>query len=82
MSAPHVPAHLLASLLSPLLTPAPPPAADSPSELVLTAPCASIPDAPISAYYRGVGCFIGNHYLKACSPSWMHEWIMIEGLRR
>jgi hypothetical protein len=49
---------------------------------VLTAPCASIPDAPISAYYRGVGCFIGNHYLKACSPSWMHEWIMIEGLRR
>ena len=77
-----MPAHLLASLLSPLLAPASPPSADSPSALVLTAPCVSTPAAPLPAYDRGVGRFTGTHYLKACSPAWMHEWIMIEGLRR
>jgi hypothetical protein len=49
---------------------------------VLTAPCVSTPAAPLPAYDRGVGRFTGNHYLKACSPAWMHEWIMINGLRR
>ena len=66
----------------PLPPPTPHPPADSPGALVLTAPCVSTSAAPLPAYDRGVGRFTGNHYLKVCSPAWMHEWIMIEGLRR
>ena len=56
--------------------------AGSGSVLRLTAPCVSTPAAQLPAYDRGPGRFMGNHYLKCCSPAWMHEWIMIESLRR
>ncbi|PSC68601.1 hypothetical protein C2E20_7774 [Micractinium conductrix] len=51
------------------------------TSLALTTPCVSTPCIPLPAYDRGLGRFMGNHYVKAFSPAWMHEWVMIEGLR-
>ncbi|KAL4427622.1 hypothetical protein ABPG75_001711 [Micractinium tetrahymenae] len=50
--------------------------------IVLTCPSVDTPTAPLPAFDRGPGRMAGNHYVKASSPAWMHEWIMIEGLRR
>ena len=59
-----------------------PPSAGSDGALQLCSPCVSTAAAPLPAYDRGPGRFVGNHYLKCCSPAWMHEWVMIESLRR
>lgn len=48
---------------------------------MLTCPAVDTPAAPLPAFDRGPGRMAGNHYVKACSPAWMHEWIMIQGLR-
>lgn len=48
--------------------------------MVLTSPCLSTPLGR-PPYDRGPGRMMGCHYIKACSPAWMHEWVMVEGLR-
>lgn len=55
--------------------------------IALQSPCISTPlggsqpsqahKAPGPGGRRGLGA----HYIKCVSPAWMHEWIMIEGLR-
>lgn len=64
------------------LPPFPSPAGEDGRSMVLTCPAVDTPTAPLPAFDRGPGRMAGNHYVKACSPAWMHEWIMIEGLRR
>ncbi|KAL4855800.1 hypothetical protein ACK3TF_003573 [Chlorella vulgaris] len=55
--------------------------------IALQSPCISTPlsGSQPSVVYNGNGPGgrrgLGAHYIKCVSPAWMHEWIMIEGLR-
>lgn len=57
-------------------------AAGSATECTLTAPALFTPIAALAAYDRGAARFTGALYLKCPSLAWMHEWLLVQGLRR
>jgi hypothetical protein len=57
------------------------PCADAESTLELACPTFNTPVDAAPTTEGDAGRFAGNHYIKACSPAWLHEWVMIESLR-